>query len=427
MGFWSPNAALRGKAEWLAILEEHCGVGLWDAILHEGGAMHPASRWTWSAEFRRLCGFASEAEFPNVVRSWSDRLHPEDSDATFKAFGGSLATGLPYDVTYRLKVKDGSYRWFRATGGVIKDEHGVARRACGSLVDIDAERRGAADLAAAREALAGRFERELLGLVGDVAAAASKLEADAAAMSRATAQTSDRSASAAAASGEAAGNVRHVAAATEEFTASIREITQQVARSTQATSAADAGVGAATEAVRGLVADVRRIGDFVSIIGSVAGQTNLLALNATIEAARAGEAGRGFAVVAVEVKTLAAQTAKATEDISARIKAIQAATDGVESTIGGVAGTIAQLSGVAAAISAAVEQQSAVMAEIAGSIREASLRTGETSTGIGGVSQLAAEAGQVSLRIAESARSLAAQAGDVRAQVDVFLGGLRAA
>jgi len=150
-------------------------VGLWDAILHEGDAMHPASHWTWSQEFRRPCGFRDEAEFPNVVQSWSDRLHPDDVDPTFNAFGDSLATGAPYDVTYRLRTKDGTYRWFRVTGGVIKDEHGVARRACGSLVDIDGERRAAAELCIAREALAQRFERDVLGLVGQVAAEAGQV------------------------------------------------------------------------------------------------------------------------------------------------------------------------------------------------------------------------------------------------------------
>jgi methyl-accepting chemotaxis protein len=172
---------------------------------------------------------------------------------------------------------------------------------------------------------------------------------------------------------------------------------------------------------------VRRIGGFVSIIGRVAGQTNLLALNATIEAARAGDAGRGFAVVASEVKSLAAQTAEATEDITARIAAIQAATDGVERTIEGVADTIRQLSEVAAAISAAVEQQSTTMADIVVSIRQASLLTGTASTEASKVDQLAVEAGQVSNRIADSARSLAVRAGDLRAQVNTFLGGLHAA
>jgi methyl-accepting chemotaxis protein len=124
---------------------------------------------------------------------------------------------------------------------VIKDEKGVARRACGSLVNIDAERQGAADLARARQILAERFESDVLGIVGEVAAAASQLEKDAAVMSGATAETSDRSAGAANASGEASGNVQSVSAATDEFNASIREITHQVTRSSQATASANTG------------------------------------------------------------------------------------------------------------------------------------------------------------------------------------------
>jgi PAS fold len=93
MSIFRWNTALHTKAEWLEVLERHCGVGLWDAILHDGDAMHARSRWTWSAEFRRLCGFTDDAEFPNVVQSWSDRLHPDDVAGTFAAFGAALQTG----------------------------------------------------------------------------------------------------------------------------------------------------------------------------------------------------------------------------------------------------------------------------------------------------------------------------------------------
>lgn len=129
------------------VLSKHAGIGLWDAVLHNGDPMHRESRWTWSAEFRRLCGFSSDdlKGFPDVVQSWSDRLHPEDAEKTFAAFGACLAdrsgrTG--YDVVYRLKVKDGSYRWFRAVGGVKRGAGGQAERACGALIDVDAETSG---------------------------------------------------------------------------------------------------------------------------------------------------------------------------------------------------------------------------------------------------------------------------------------------
>ena len=428
MGFLlHSSSALREKAEWLAVLDRHSGVGLWDAVLHEGDAMHPLSRWTWSAEFRRLCGYASEADFPNVVQSWSERLHPDDSAPTFAAFGAALASGGLYDTTYRLRVRDGSYRWFRATGGVIKDAGGTARRACGSLVDIHAATQAVDERRASTAALARRFQTDILAVVDQVAAAAEQLGRDAEGMNQAASQTCGGALSVASTSGEATLNVRSVAAATQEMTASIGEITQQVARSARATTSATAEADVAIAAVRTLVDDVRQIGDVVSLISSVAGQTNLLALNATIEAARAGEAGKGFAVVASEVKALAGQTAHATENIASRIQAIQKATAQVEQAISSVATIIAQLGEAASTIAAAVEEQGATTGEIARSIQEAARRTEEASSGMERVNSLASEAGQVSGRIAGSVRNMAGQAGTLRAQVEGFLEGLQAA
>jgi hypothetical protein len=417
---------VRDKAEWLEVLERHSGVGLWDAVLHEGDAMHPSARWTWSAEFRRLCGFSTEAEFPNVVQSWSDRLHPEDAPAVFGAFGKALETGGHYDVLYRLKVKDGSYRWFRATGGVLK-EGNVPRRACGSLVDVHDATHAAITRQAATQALAERFESRVLAVVDQVSAAADAMGQDAAAMNEAVGQTLRRSMEVTGASDQASGDVQSVAAATEQMTASISEINRQAARSTEATTGATGEVAAAADVVRALVEDVRRIGDVVNLISSVAGQTNLLALNATIEAARAGEAGKGFAVVASEVKSLAGQTARATEEISARIHAIQRATAEVETAIGGVATTIGQIAESAGAIAAAVGEQGTTTGEIARSVQNAAQRTMEVSSGIGGVNELASSAGEVSSRIAHSTTSLSAQASELRRQVAAFLDQLRAA
>ena len=421
------NSALREKAEWLAVLDRYSGVGLWDAVLHEGDAMHALSRWTWSAEFRRLCGYSSEAEFPNLVQSWSDRLHPDDAASTFASIGAALASGGTYDTTYRLKVADGSYRWFRGTGGVIKDARGVARRACGSLVDIHAATEAAAERRSSTERLAQRFQTEILGVVDQLATAAAQLGHDTDGMNQATSQTCERALAVASASGEATGDVQSVASATQEMTASIGEITQQVARSARATTSATAEADVAIEAVRTLVEDVRKIGDVVSLISSVAGQTNLLALNATIEAARAGEAGKGFAVVASEVKALAGQTANATENIASRIQAIQKATARVEQAISSVATIIAQLGEAASTIAAAVEEQGATTSEIARSIQQAARRTEEASSGMERVNSLAGEAGQASGRIAGSVQNMAGQAGTLRAQVDGFLAGLRAA
>lgn len=113
------------------------GVGLWDVELHNADPLSPRSRWTWSAEFRRLLGFSSVDDFPDVVGSWADRLHPDDKARTFAVFGDALAGKTDrYDVVYRLRMRDDSWRWFRARGGVRRDNAGKAVRACGSLADI---------------------------------------------------------------------------------------------------------------------------------------------------------------------------------------------------------------------------------------------------------------------------------------------------
>ncbi|WP_349360136.1 PAS domain-containing protein [Stappia sp.] len=135
------SGADAGVEELWNLLSRHSGVGLWDAHLVDGDPMHRQSRWSWSHEFRRLCGFDPEdtAGFPDVVGSWADRLHPEDVEPTFDAFGACLAdrsgkTG--YDVLYRLRLKSGEYRWFRAIGGVKRNRDGIAERACGALIDV---------------------------------------------------------------------------------------------------------------------------------------------------------------------------------------------------------------------------------------------------------------------------------------------------
>ena len=129
-------SAIRERSE---LLDTSAGVGLWQAVLHNQDAFDPQSAWTWSPEFRRLLGYSSEADFPNVCQSWSDKLHPDDVTATFAAFSGHLKDktgGTRYDVTYRLMTKLGSYRWFRATGGCRHSADGRTIRACGSLSDV---------------------------------------------------------------------------------------------------------------------------------------------------------------------------------------------------------------------------------------------------------------------------------------------------
>jgi methyl-accepting chemotaxis protein len=415
------------KGEWLDTLAANCGIGLWDAVLHEGDAMSPKARWTWSPEFRRLLGFDSVREFPDVVQSWSDRLHPDDVAATFAAFGATCKSGKPYDVTYRLKVRDGSYRWFRATGGVVLDERRRPRRACGSLSDIDATVRLEREQKDALARMAEAFEANVGRLAGKLSAGAAELQATAQSMS-ATAATASRQASGVSAASEKATNgVQTVAAAAGELTSSIQEISRQVAQSANITGKAVADARRTDTIVRALAEGAQKIGDVVQLITGIAAQTNLLALNATIEAARAGDAGKGFAVVASEVKSLANQTARATEDISAQIAQIQSATGEAVQAIRSISTTIDEVSTIAATIATAVEGQGHATTEISRNVQQAESGTQEVSATIVSVSRATDETGAAAGQVLGAASDFSRQAEELTAQVDRFMKEVRAA
>ena len=229
------------------------------------------------------------------------------------------------------------------------------------------------------------------------------------------------------ASEEASSNVQTVATASEQLSSSIAEISQQVAKAATIANRAVEETKQTDGTVQGLAETAAKIGDVVKLINDIAGQTNLLALNATIEAARAGEAGKGFAVVASEVKSLANQTAKATEDISAQIAAVQAVTKEAVEAIKRIGGTIGEVSSVATSIASAVEEQGAATQEITRNTQEAAKRTREVNGHIAGVSEGAAATGTAAQGVRTSAEALGAQASRLRAQVNDFLAKIRAA
>jgi methyl-accepting chemotaxis protein len=244
-------------------------------------------------------------------------------------------------------------------------------------------------------------------------------------MASATEQTRNRVADTADGAQLNSSNLAAVAAATEEMTASVTEISRQVAEAARAAQDAVERAHATGATVQGLAESANQIGDVVRLITDIARQTNLLALNATIEAARAGDAGKGFAVVASEVKTLASQTARATEQISAQISAIQAASGDAVGAVQEVANAIQRVSGVASAIAAAVEEQDAVTRDISASVQSVAKQNDEAARAMREVSDVAEGARTSSGTVKVAAETVADVTGRLGEQVDGFLTGMR--
>jgi methyl-accepting chemotaxis protein len=270
------------------------------------------------------------------------------------------------------------------------------------------------------------FDGQMKVVLNTVGASSTNLQSAANVLAANAEQSTKQSTTVAAASEEASANVQAVASATEQLTSSVREIGRQVSESTRMTGRAVEQAGQSGASMQGLAEAAQRIGAVVELINTIAGQTNLLALNATIEAARAGDAGRGFAVVASEVKALAEQTAKATDEISQQILAIQTATKQSVCSIEEIGTAIASVNEIATAIAAAVEEQGMATAEIARNIQEAARGTHDVSSNISGVSRAASETGQTATRLLSSANELSRQSEMLRANVEGFFAAIRA-
>jgi methyl-accepting chemotaxis protein len=277
------------------------------------------------------------------------------------------------------------------------------------------------------EAAVATFDQTVRGLLETLASASTELRSTAESMASIAEEASRQSTAVSAASEQASANVQTVASATEEMAASIGEISRQVGQSNDVSGRAVQQAGRTDATIQELAGAAQKIGEVVQLINDIAAQTNLLALNATIEASRAGDAGRGFAVVAAEVKSLAQQTARATDEIAAQIAGMQTATRSAVDAIRSISDTIREMSAIAGTIAGAVEEQSATSKEITRNTQEAARGTEDVTRNIAGVSQAAQDTGAAATQVLGASDMLSRQSEGLRKEVANFLAEIRSA
>jgi len=442
-------ARLHSLEELHIILGEKAGVGLWDAILFEKDAMHPKSQWTWSAEFRRLIGFNGAEQFPDLVTSWSDRLHPEDAPGTFAAFGASLEPGSQgYDVTYRLKMRDGSYRWFRATGGAAHTNGRV--RCCGSLVEIHAQKLaelGQAQSVAEQTRMVasladgmGRFAdgdltvhiaepfpsgfdgvrvsfnktaEKFAGIIAQVQTTSGGLKAATSEILAGANDLSERTTKQAATIEQTSASVEQLSSAIVENAKRAEEASLKTQAASQLADEGGKVMGQANSAMERITSSSSKISNIIGLIDDIAFQTNLLALNASVEAARAGDAGKGFAVVAVEVRRLAQSAAGASSDVKVLIE--QSASE----VLGG-SKLVAEAAAMLGRISQAVQENSALMQSVSVASRKQASSIDEVTIAIRQMDEMTQHNAALVEQTNAAIEQTETQASELDSVVDIF-------
>lgn len=336
---------------------------------------------------------------------------------------GSLAGGT-LDIDIPFTRRGDEIGCMAKAVNILRDSLSDGRRLAGQQ---EVERGKREERARHIEELVRGFDRQSGQALDAVSNASSELLKSADSLSTATHEAQERAGSVASGATEAVTNVQMVAAAAEELHVSINEISRQVTQSSNVASEAFDQATATTQDIEILANASNEIGQVVKLINDIASQTNLLALNATIEAARAGEAGKGFAVVANEVKSLASQTGRATEEIGRKISAIQGATDSAVQAIGRISETIRRVNENASAIAAAIEEQNAATQEIARNTEQAAGGIEHVTKNIEGVSRVTADSNDVADRVQQAAKLLTGQATEMRRFIDHFLTEVRTA
>jgi methyl-accepting chemotaxis protein len=308
---------------------------------------------------------------------------------------------------------------------VFKDTALVRRRLETERVEL--AERAEAEKKRALAALAEVFEQKVSGIIETVHRSATQMHGTAQSMAQTADVTREQARAVAQGATEATANVQTVAAASDQLSSSIAEIGRHILQASTVARQANEEGRRTHDTVAGLTNAAEKIGEVAALIAAIAQQTNLLALNATIEAARAGDAGRGFAVVAGEVKSLATQTAHATDSIRAQIGSIQAATSSTVTAINNIAATIGAVDQISTAIASSIEEQTSATHEIARNVQQAASGAQDVSDNIGGVSLAVAKAGETATNVLKAADVLKRQADMLRQEVDQFLRTVRAA